>query len=196
MENHDFFISYRWGTYDTEAHEMTVLARSRGYTVWIDRENLPKETTDEGLASHLRAALESCRYVIFFETSARMAAVANFPEEIVVASEFPLETSAWMAAVENGPPVRDLSWQEHELDFTESCRLIVLYHSQNPPRISLGTNRNLCAYRDLDDALTQIERAISDPDLFMSQRSPCGGGGGALLKQKSVKHQVRSAAGE
>src|SRR5690349_21370009 len=105
MAQYDFFVSYRWGMYSDAAAEMASHARSLGYSVWIDRENPPETTTDAGLAAHLRNGIESCRYVIFFETAIRSTAVVN------------------------GPSIREISWQERELGMAEAARLIVLYHS-------------------------------------------------------------------
>lgn len=166
MKTYDFFISYRWGRYDDEAVAIAALARSRHYSVWIDGENAPaQEASAHELASHLRTAMRSCRSVIFFETSGRMAAVIN------------------------GPAVRDISWQERELEFAEAAQLIVLYHSADPSRYGLGINRNLCPYYNLADALDKIEVGMDEPSFFTTQKSPCGSGG-ARMRAKATAGQT------
>lgn len=168
MAEYDFFISYRWNMYSNEAQEMAKVARSRGYSVWIDRENPPLATTDQVLAEHLRGAIASCSYIIFFETTAQVVAQVN------------------------GPSIREYCWQERELDYAEARQLAVLYHGHRPPLIGFGINRNLCPYDGLSDAFGQVEKAMADPTLFISQRSPCGGGGPTA----SLAQMQHSASGD
>lgn len=155
-----FFISYKWERFTESALEMAEIARSREYQVWIDRENLPADgLSDAELATRLKAALADCDYVIFFETYTKMAVVMN------------------------GPNVRVESWQEKELRMSEAQRMIVLYHGQNPRGLTLGRNRIVCTYKSLDEAMSLVEKGIAEPDLFVTQESPCpdqGGDGGGL----------------
>lgn len=139
---YDFFVSYRWGKYDAEARQISTLAKLRGHRVWIDREQITEEMSDRELANHLRSTLASSRFVIFFETSARLTQYVS------------------------GPPVRDRSWQEYELETAEASRLIVLYHSLSPPRIGFGRSRRLHSYVDFSDAWELIESSLDRPDLF------------------------------
>jgi len=174
IEEHDFFISYKWTTYRDESRRMASIVTSRSYSAWVDWENPPAEgRSDEALATHLQTALQSCRYIIFFETSTTMAAQVG------------------------GPSVRIPSWQEYELSQAEASKLIVLYHSQDPPRLSFGRNRVLCPYHSLEDAMDQIVEAVERyPEYF--KEAPCGDGGGGetkllsdLLSQHIKEHNTK-----
>jgi TIR domain-containing protein len=175
MAEYDFFISYKWEKYSEEARELAELLRSHDYTAWLDVDHFLDTTSYAIIAKQLSEAMKSCRYVIFFETYTKMA------------------------AVKNGTPVRVVGWQERELTYADARRLIVLYHGHDPSRISLGLNRSMCPYHDLKDALEQIESAVADPDLFTSQRSPCGGDGGdsriqTLADARSILDQIHARA--
>ncbi len=136
----DFFVSYsrRLG-YFPEAHQLKHILETRNYSVWIDSEHMvSKEMTQSGLACHLADALRSCRYVVFFETAAQLAAQVG------------------------GDPVRVWSWQEFELDLVD--RVIFLYHRQLS--VAFGKSSKLHRYETLDEAADLVEAGIRDVTLF------------------------------
>lgn len=152
MHDYDFFISYKWAKYKAEAGQILEILKLKGYSAWIDQEH-PFEVgpeassaeADRKLAEHLRRGMESCDYVIFFETSTQMAMVMN------------------------GPSRRVNGWQERELDMAEARRLIVLYHSSKPPVLTFGQNKNTFEYKDLNEAFGVILKGISKPDDYFRQ---------------------------
>ncbi|MBS7806151.1 hypothetical protein [Variovorax sp. PCZ-1] len=132
---HHFFISYRWAQYKSEAKALFELAKSQGFSCWIDQENLfvPEQGSTQSnnllLANHLSNAMSSCDYVIFFETVMQLMLVMN------------------------GRPQRHLSWQEQELGMAEQKRLVTLYHSSAPRSLAFGVSDSSEHYRDLAHAL-------------------------------------------
>ena len=149
MADYDFFISYKWTTYSEPAKELLDIARSRGFTAWLDVEH-PFQTkghgSDEALARHLKNAMDSCRYILFFETFATMAMQIG------------------------GSPIRVTSWQERELGMAATEKLITLYHGASPRSIGFGTSPNLHEYRELSDAFKIIETAITDKSRYLWAR--------------------------
>jgi len=144
MGTYDFFISYKWSTYAPQAKELRNIARKNGYRTWldIDHDFQPPAgsptRSDEALAKHLKDAIASCSYILFFETFATMAMQVG------------------------GPPIRVTSWQERELGFAASKKLITLYHGASPKALGFGSSMKLHEYRDLEDAFTMIKSAISN----------------------------------
>lgn len=141
MKVYDFFISYKWDKFSEQSKELLNIVRSRGFEAWLDVENPFQEEVNgysEALAAHLVKAMESCRFVLFFETFAVMAKQVG------------------------GPDIRVTSWQERELDMANSEKLITLYHEAVPKSIGFGTSTKLHEYQDLSDAFTMIESAIID----------------------------------
>jgi hypothetical protein len=127
------------------------ILRRNGYSAWIDQEHLFEldeagpTNAERKLAEHLRKAMQTCNYVIFFETYAQLAAVMN------------------------GPSQRVKSWQEHELDIAEAERIIVLYHGSKPPVLTFGQNKNVFGYIDLDEAFDLILKGIREPSIFFQK---------------------------
>ncbi len=162
MHEYDFFISYKWKKYKAEAEQMLRLARRFGYSAWIDHEHpfevesdASQEEADRQLAEHLRRGMESCAYVIFFETYTELAATVN------------------------GPGQRVIGWQERELDMAEAKRLIALYHSAEPPFLTFGHNKDAFDYGSLEEAFGLIVKGIRNPDDYFTD----GGGGGGAEKE-------------
>ncbi len=145
MSQYDFFISYKWKMYAPEARTLKAIAERHRFHAWIDKEHPFQQSeagspgSDKALAEHLRKAMNSCRYVLFFETYATMAMVVN------------------------GPPVRVTSWQENELGMAAAEKLIVLYHGASPRTMGFGLSHKLQQYQELEDAFAMIEEAIADP---------------------------------
>jgi len=145
MSQYDFFISYRWKKYAPEAQALKPIAKRNGLRSWIDVEHPFQESeagsgeSDTALAEHLRKAMVSCRYVLFFETYTTMAMVVN------------------------GPPVRVISWQENELGMAVAEKLIVLYQGASPRMLGFGLSAKLHQYQQLEDALAVIQKAIENP---------------------------------
>ena len=149
MKEYDFFISYKWAKYKVEAIQMLDIVKQRGYSAWIDKEHpfevdpeIPSDLTDKRLAEHLRKGMESCKYVLFFETYAQLVMVMN------------------------GPCEREKGWQEHELDMAEAERVIVFYQSLKPPVLTFGQNRNVFEYTNLDGAFDLVVKGLEDPDTY------------------------------
>ncbi len=145
MHRYDFFISYKRKKYAAEARALKANAEQRGFVAWIDVEHPFQASesgsleSDEALARHLRDAMKSCRYVLFFETYATMAMVVG------------------------GPPIRVTTWQEHELGMAASEKLVTLYHGSSPRTLGFGASPRLHGYQELEDAFVMIETAITDP---------------------------------
>ena len=145
MSQYDFVISYKWKKYAPEARALKAIADRQGFRSWIDVEHPFQESeagsqqSTEALAEHLRKAMASCRYVLFFETYATMAMVVN------------------------GPPVRVISWQENELGMAAAEKLIVLYHGASPRTLGFGLSTKLHQYQELEDAFAMIKEAIANP---------------------------------
>jgi hypothetical protein len=163
----DFFISYKWDTYRPQALDLRFILAQRGYRVWIDEEQGRDDLSDHELGTFLRRAMDSCRYIIFFETHTEVLAVVGGP------------------SVQASP-----SWQERELEFAQAMRVIVLYHSSL--RLSFGPSGVSHPYASLDEAADLIEQAIADPErYFRPARPPSGGPGmpadGALGE---ARHQI------
>jgi TIR domain len=134
----DFFVSYKWAQHAENARMVTEIAKKRGYTVWLDKEQIKdEELTDSELAERLRNALNACCFVIFFETYGQMAMQMG------------------------GPPVRVVSWQERELTMAEASRVITLYHSSK--LLCFGLSRTTHEYQSFAQAMDFIEEALMDP---------------------------------
>jgi hypothetical protein len=145
MSQYDFFVSYKWKKYAPEARALKAIAERHGFRAWIDVEHPFQQSesgspeSDQALARHLLQAMNSCRYVLFFETYATLAMVVN------------------------GPPVRVISWQENELGMAAAGKLIVLYHGASPRTMGFGLSRRLHEYQELQDAFAMIKEAIVNP---------------------------------
>jgi hypothetical protein len=144
MESYDFFISYKWSKYSAQAKVLRDIATSRGFTAWLDIdhpfqvEGQESHDSDESLARHLKNAMDSCRYILFFETFAVMAMQMG------------------------GPSIRIISWQEREFGMVDSDKLITLYHGASPRNIGFGSSTKLHEYKELSDAFAMIQEAIAD----------------------------------
>jgi hypothetical protein len=142
---YDFFVSYKHERYRHPASHLTAIARERGYSVWLDRDHPPPDTSEEALLKHILNALRASYYVLFFETYAK-AAQANV-----------------MAAGGGSIPVKLGSWQERELAMTDRRRLVVLHHRDPSGSLTLGQTAARHAYHDLEDAFDTIELAVKNP---------------------------------
>jgi hypothetical protein len=142
----NFFVSYKWATHEGNAKRVAEIAKARGYTVWLDKEQIKGEKLEDSeLASRLRKALDSCDFVIFFETYATLAMQVG------------------------GPPIRTVSWQERELAMADALRLITLYHSNC--RLCFGLSRATHEYKSFDEAMRLIEEALMDPTRSAFQKT-------------------------
>jgi hypothetical protein len=137
-----FFISYRWSTYPAEAALLRRLIADQGYTCWLDSEHpflidaSSSKSADQQLGLYLRAAMQRCEYVLFFETN----------------TELMLQIG--------GSPVRHVNWQERELSMAEASRIVVLYHSANPSVLGFGEDEDTVEYDDLTEALNIVLKKL------------------------------------
>ena len=109
-----------------------------GYSCWLDIENPPVEdgefsiSRDAQLGMHLRTAMQRCKFVLFFEASAALSLQVG------------------------GRSIHCTRWQERELRMSEQDRLVVLYHSANPPVLGFGRDRHTVEYRSFYEAIEKI----------------------------------------
>jgi hypothetical protein len=152
MTDYDFFISYKWDKFSGQAKELLDIARSRGFTAWLDVEHpFQKEGhgSIEALAAHLMNGLESCRYILFFETFAIMAKQVGG-----LISESRVGRNA------------NLAWQIRR---NSSHSIMGLLRE-----VSGGTSTKVYEYRELTDAFTMIETAITDTaSYFWAREKSC-----------------------
>lgn len=144
-KSYDFFISYKWAAYASKAKVLRDLVASHGYRAWLDVDHPfqasdnRSSTSDGELAAHLRRAIDSCQYVLFFETFATLARQIG------------------------GPTIRVTSWQEQELGIAAASQLITLYHGADPRNMGFDLSTRLHRYADLDAAFQLVRSAISKP---------------------------------
>jgi hypothetical protein len=69
-DSYDFFMSYKHTLHAGRAVELAGALRSRGFSCFLDVDDLPAEVVRTGLLDGLRSALAAARCCIFFETVA------------------------------------------------------------------------------------------------------------------------------
>lgn len=144
MLNYDFFISYKWSNHATQAKALKEIVESFGFSAWLDVDHpfqsvkmALQEDNDRALVEHLKTAMESCRYVLFFETFAKVAMQVG------------------------GRSTRVLSWHERELNMAGLQKLIVLYDGSFLKKIAFGKSQKFSEYENLHEAFRIVQLAVS-----------------------------------
>jgi hypothetical protein len=146
MLEYDFFISYSHAAYTLDALELSMHMLRYG-KVWLDKQQLPPILPDMEVAYALSEAVQSSKYLIFFDLRGWLLRMA----QLVTGQVIPTENLGSLAT----------KWQKFERAFGE--RIVDLY----PPlhRIEFGGPMNnllirepkhLLYYTDYEDAAAKI----------------------------------------
>ena len=74
--SYDFFVSYSRMNYQRDAREVTSIIAGRGFSVWLDEEQLPSDLTGEPLARALAHAVEESEHLLFFDLRGFLTQIA------------------------------------------------------------------------------------------------------------------------
>ena len=109
----DFFISYSWQRKTDDAHALAAILTQRGYRVFLDKHELPEDTSMEKLVPTLVHAVRSSSAVILFEVllGAPLGTLPKEREDEAIRKGHAIPAPA----VGGDPLLVEWSWQTLEL---------------------------------------------------------------------------------